>query len=290
MRQPDFSTTRNLIKEKPACFDSSTEGLTTLLKTPDNEHKIAEGGLRLKGFYKSSNEEKPLVTVVTVVYNGAEYLEDTIKSVIEQTYDNVEYIIVDGGSTDGTLETIKKYEDAIDYWVSEPDKGIYDAMNKGIDLGSGKWINFMNAGDLFFNLEVFNEIAFNEHIHFNLIYGDKKFKGVSVKALPVENIEFGIIHACHQSMFFSLDFLKLNLFYYNVSYRIYADYDLVARLYKFDNKMHYLNMPISVFQGGGVSSAVSWQKRYDKYHSILKNFGFFFLIKSLIKRFSYGSK
>ncbi|HAH56818.1 MAG TPA: glycosyltransferase, partial [Bacteroidales bacterium] len=85
------------------------------------------------------------MTVVTVVFNGVEFLEDTIKSVIGQTYDNVEYIIVDGGSKDGTLDIIKKYEYAIDYWVSEPDKGIYDAMNKAIDLGSGDWINFMNA-------------------------------------------------------------------------------------------------------------------------------------------------
>src|SRR5690554_3531829 len=149
MTSPDYSTTRRLTSEKPACFDTPVDGMQTLLKTPDSEHKIAEGGLRLKGLYKSSSEEKPLITVVTVVYNGAEYLEDTIKSVIEQTYDNVEYIIVDGGSTDGTLDIIRRYEDAIDYWVSEPDRGLYDGLAKGFHFATGKFMCYLNAGDLY---------------------------------------------------------------------------------------------------------------------------------------------
>jgi len=83
-------------------------------------------------------KNKPLISIVTVVYNGEEFLEETIKSVVSQTYKNIEYIIIDGGSTDGTVDIIKKYEDKIDYWVSEPDSGIYDAMNKGIDKASGR--------------------------------------------------------------------------------------------------------------------------------------------------------
>ena len=90
----------------------------------------------------------PLITVITVVYNGEKYLEETIQSVINQTYPNVEYIIIDGGSTDGTLDIIKKYEDRIDYWVSEKDKGLYDAMNKGWSLIDGdSRILFLVAGD-----------------------------------------------------------------------------------------------------------------------------------------------
>src|SRR5690554_1584625 len=169
MTSPDYSTTRRLTSEKPACFDTPVDGMQTLLKTPDSEQKIAEGGLRLQGLYKTSSEDKPLITVVTVVYNGAEFLEDTIKSVIEQTYDNVEYIIVDGGSIDGTLEIIKKYGHAIDYWVSEPDKGIYDAMNKGINLMCGGWVVFLNADDYFVSNDVISKINFKD---FEFIYGN----------------------------------------------------------------------------------------------------------------------
>jgi len=115
--------------------------------------KKTEGGLRTKGFSKQDVLDKPLVSVITVVFNGAQHLENTIRSVVNQTYDNVEYIVIDGGSTDGTLEIIRKFGEAIDYWISEPDKGIYDAMNKGLNAASGEWINFMNAGDAFCSKE-----------------------------------------------------------------------------------------------------------------------------------------
>ena len=108
---------------------------------------MLSGGLRTKGITKQSQENQPLITVVTVVRNGEKTLEKTILSVINQTYKNVEYIIVDGASTDGTLEVIKKHEDRISYWISEPDKGIYDAMNKGIDLATGDYIALLNSDD-----------------------------------------------------------------------------------------------------------------------------------------------
>jgi glycosyltransferase involved in cell wall biosynthesis len=103
---------------------------------------MQSGGLRANGITKRSQENMPLIAVITVVRNGEKTLEQTILSAINQTYTNVEYIVVDGASTDGTLDIIRKYDDRIGYWVSEPDEGIYDAMNKGIDLATGEWINF----------------------------------------------------------------------------------------------------------------------------------------------------
>jgi glycosyltransferase involved in cell wall biosynthesis len=268
MTQPDYSTTRNLITVKPACFDRCTKGLNTLLKTPDNEYKIAEGGLRLKGLYKSSSEEKPLITVVTVVYNGAEYLEDTIKSVIEQAYDNVEYIIVDGGSTDGTLDIIKKYEDAIDYWVSEPDKGIYDAMNKGVDLGSGDWINFMNADDYFINNNAINKINFREcdFVYGNILLKDKDYVISSGKEITLDDLKFKGI--CHQSVFVKKTvFVRLGSF--NLAYAVAADYDFFVRVFKSAFVKKYINTNIAYMRMGGVSDS-GYIKSLDEKLSIIK--------------------
>jgi glycosyltransferase involved in cell wall biosynthesis len=118
-----------------------------------------EGGLRAQGIYKHSMREKPLLTVITVVFNGAETLMDTIESVIKQTYDNIEYIVIDGGSVDTTVDILKQYNHAIDYWISEKDNGIYDAMNKGISLSSGDYIGMLNSDDMFSDENVLQDIA-----------------------------------------------------------------------------------------------------------------------------------
>ena len=108
------------------------------------------------------------ISVVTVCYNAADTIEKTILSVLNQTYHDIEYIIIDGGSTDGTVEIIRKYADKIAYWVSEPDKGIYDAMNKGIEVATGEWINFMNAGDRFYKSDVIKLIFDNMNCLVNI--------------------------------------------------------------------------------------------------------------------------
>ena len=92
-------------------------------------------------------KQYPLISVITVSYNAVSTIEDTILSVINQTYPNIEYIIIDGGSADGTVDIIEKYVDRISYWVSEPDKGIYDAMNKGLKVANGDWAIFMGSDD-----------------------------------------------------------------------------------------------------------------------------------------------
>jgi glycosyltransferase involved in cell wall biosynthesis len=104
---------------------------------------------------------KPLITVMTVVFNGAKTLEQTILSVINQSYKNVEFIIIDGGSTDGTLDIIQKYEHAIDYWMSEPDKGIYDAFNKAVTCANGDWLCFIGSDDYLWDNSVLARMAPN---------------------------------------------------------------------------------------------------------------------------------
>lgn len=118
-----------------------------------------EGGLRIRDIYKQSLPGKPLITVVTVVFNGAETLQDTIESVMKQTYDNVEYIVVDGGSSDATVDILRRYDHVIDYWFSEKDDGIYDAMNKGIAFCSGYYVGMLNSDDMFSGENVLQDIA-----------------------------------------------------------------------------------------------------------------------------------
>ncbi len=117
-----------------------------------------EGGLRSSGILKSSLPGKPLITVITVVYNAEKTLKDTIESVMMQSYDNVEHIIIDGGSSDGTLDILKQYDHVIDYWLSEKDGGMYDAMNKGIALSSGEYVGMLNSDDMFANGDVLQNV------------------------------------------------------------------------------------------------------------------------------------
>ena len=159
-----FSTTRRLTrtpKEPDPCFQ---------LPTPHTPNLA--GGLRTRGLYKAEGP-KPIVTVITIAYNCAASIEETMLSVLNQTYSNVEYIVIDGGSTDGTLDIIRKYDHAIDYWISEPDRGIYDGINKGVRASTGQWLNCMNVGDIFASPNTIQTVADKYlHGHAKFIYSD----------------------------------------------------------------------------------------------------------------------
>ncbi|VEP13236.1 hypothetical protein H1P_190035 [Hyella patelloides LEGE 07179] len=151
-----------LTKQKPVATTKTKDILPTTFSLPPDSRRIGEGGLRTQGLYRNSLNQLPLVSVITIVFNGEKYLEQTIQSIVNSSYPNLEYIVIDGGSTDNSLAIIKKYEDDLDYWVSEPDRGIYDAMNKGTIAASGDYTLHINADDLLFDSQclatVINEI------------------------------------------------------------------------------------------------------------------------------------
>lgn len=196
----------------------------------------------------------PLVTVVTVVFNGEEFIEGTILSVINQNYKNIEYIVIDGGSMDRTIGIIKQYESHIHYWVSEKDRGIFDAMNKGIDAATGEWISFMNAGDTFSSNSSVADVFSLDHNNSTVIYGDvnviyPKFRRL-VKAKMISEIPKGMPF-CHQSTFVKASFHKKNKF--NIKNPIAADMEFLMSAYSSDFKFNYLPFSISNISSGGLS-------------------------------------
>ena len=114
-----------------------------------NITRFGEGGKRLKSQINQYDKNNPLISIITVTYNGEKYIEETFQSVFKQTNKNFEYIVIDGGSSDNTINIIKKYDSKIDYWVSEKDLGIYDAFNKGMQLCKGEYIGFINSDDIY---------------------------------------------------------------------------------------------------------------------------------------------
>lgn len=207
--------------------------------------------------HKYNNMEssgKSLVTVITVVFNKKEDLEKTIQSVISQTYKNIEYIVIDGGSTDGTLDVIKKYQHVINAWISEPDKGIYDAMNKGIGLASGDWVNFMNAGDEFYNCSSIELLKNYFQEKAVLIYGDVKiaYNGLE-RTQQAERFSriWGRMVCCHQSVFIKKQILAEYMF--DTGYPLAADYDLLCKIYLCGYPVIKVDMIISTVIVGGQS-------------------------------------
>lgn len=181
-------------------------------------------------------KNKPLVSIITVVYNGEKFLEETIKSVINQTYTNIEYIIIDGESNDGTINIIKKYEDSISHWISEKDDGIYDAMNKGIDACSGDIIGLINADD-WYQLDTVEKVvkAYLFSDKNTLFYGDlnvhndKQTSYVPKQSSDLKILKKGMI-LNHPTVFVpKIIYEKHGSF--STDYKIASDWDLMLRLY-----------------------------------------------------------
>jgi len=200
----------------------------------------------------------PKISIITVVYNGAQTLESTIKSVVNQTYKNIEYIIIDGNSKDETLQIIKKFEDKISYWISEPDNGIYDAMNKGLNVSTGDYIWFMNSGD-----EIAGSTIVEEFIHSNpesdIYYGDTVMidtDGIEIgnrrltppEKLNWKNFKKGML-VSHQSFIVRKTITEP----YNLKYKFSADFEWCLLAMKKANFITNTHLTLSKFLDGGIT-------------------------------------
>lgn len=192
------------------------------------------------------NNNNLKISVVTVCYNAVDIIEKTIMSVLGQTYSGLEYVIIDGGSTDGTADIVRKYADRLAYWVSEPDKGIFDAMNKGIAAATGDYINFMNAGDMFSSSTVLEEFVPRIDTDTTIAFGDwnvvSKDLVSSRKPLAMEYISRQIPF-CHQAAFYRASYHKDHLF--DTGFGLVGDYKIVYDAYKvYGAKFQYI--PVTV--------------------------------------------
>ena len=227
-----------------------------------NKKRYGEGRLRIK-----NKKKKPLFSIITVVLNNDKYLEQTIKSVLSQTFTDYEYIIIDGGSKDNSINIIKKFEDRIDYWLSEEDSGIYDAFNKGISLAFGKYIGIINSDDVYNKngLEIISRyIKKNNNIDF--IFGSvKKHWGVLHGYEPKKIWYSWGFYSSHSTGFFIKNESAKKVGLYNLKYKYHADYDYFYRMivkHKLKGISTKKDEITGIFRRGGYSSTISFWKLF----------------------------
>jgi len=253
---------------------------------------MLSGGLRTKGITKQSQKNMPLITVITVVRNGEKTLEETILSVINQTYKNVEYIIIDGASTDGTLEIIKKYEDRIDYWISELDKGIYDAMNKGVDLATGDYIALLNSDDWYEQdtceivVKKINEVKADIYFGVVRVIDRHNNKTIFIHGHNIINKKPEMI--AHPTCFISRE--VYSKFKYDIKYKSASDYDFIIRINKSNASFCFIEKIMANFRTGGMSWSMTNEietMKIKRKHRFIKIRGYYIWKLFFIIRYIY---
>ena len=289
MNNNKFSTLKNISNQAPILNELQSSKYNTNLFSTNEKSK--SGGLRYKNFFKRHINSKPLISVITVVFNGEKNLEKTIKSVLNQSYDNIEYIIIDGDSSDNTLNIIKKYSDFIDFWLSEKDTGIYNAMNKGLTYCTGDYVGILNSGDIYtkYALSFIKKYINNENpdFIFGSVYKDRILSGYNPQKI---NWKFNIYPA-HSSGFFIKSSSQKIVGKYNEKYKFHSDYDLMYRIivrHKLKGITTKKKHLIGIFDIFGVSSKESFTSylleelniRLDNKQNLFQVY-FFFIIRFL---------
>ena len=243
------------------------------------------------------SKQFPLISIITVVYNGSKTIEQTIQSVLNQSYKNIEYIIIDGGSTDGTIKIIKEYEKDISHWLSEPDKGLYDAMNKGIALAKGELIGMINSDD-WYELDAVKTIidTYLKHPDKRIFHGDRfdididgnkrKYRFNKSKF----KFKYFSMTFNHPSMFIHRDIYKVAK--YNIEFKSIADYEFVLKVFlKNEDFFCYVPLTYVNYRLDGISAQQSLTSEIKegsmarlnaglKYHQV-----FIFIILKFVRSF-----
>ena len=226
---------------------------------------------------------QPLVSIITVCYNAKDTIETTINSVRNQIYENIEYIVVDGASTDGTKEIIEQNRDAISKFISEPDKGLYFAMNKGLDIATGEYVWFLNAGDRIPHSNTLFKIMNSSYILQDIYYGqtkiiDKQGNTISDRRLSPPHylnkdaFKWGMV-VCHQAAIIKRSITR----HYDTRYKFSADYDwLLSAIERGDNTlMRHSSRTYCKYLQGGLSQKNMNQSNKERYRIMIRHYGFF---------------
>lgn len=221
---------------------------------------------------------RPKLTVVTIVYNNVRDIERTLLSVLNQTYSNIEYIVVDGASTDGTLGILKKYESRISRLLSETDKGIYDAMNKGLALATGDYVVFINSGDEIYAADTAEKLFATEP-DADIYYGETEMYDNSWNSLGQrrhrapeyfkwEDFKYGM-SISHQAIYIRTSLTEA----YDTHYQLSSDIDWILKAAKKAKKIVNTKMYVAKYLVGGISKKRHRQSLVERFHIFSKHYG-----------------
>ena len=221
----------------------------------------------------------PKISIITIVYNDQTHIEKTLNSVLNQTYNNIEYVIIDGNSKDNTLSIINNYSDKISKIISEPDKGLYDAMNKGLKNTTGDYVLFMNSGDTFFSHNTINKV-FNNFENADIYYGDTllvnhngnnlgKRRLRPPKKLTWKSFKQGML-VCHQSVFIKKSITDL----YDLQYKFSADFDWVIKALKKAQYIKNTEITISKYLSEGITTHNRKKSLIERFRIMCIHYGY----------------